>query len=247
MPDSSFVVVVPARYASMRLPAKPLALIDGRAMILRVVDRVMRSDASEVVVATDDERIADVVRGAGMDVAMTRADHPSGSDRVMEVARQRGWSEDSRVVNVQGDEPLIPPAVINQVAQLLDAADVSTLSAPLLPADLANPDAVKVVTSDAGDALYFSRAPIPWNRDDGAGDGAAGRRHIGIYGYRVRALDAFVAQRPSTLEQIEKLEQLRLLSAGVRIRVGQAVEPVPAGVDSPDDLTRVEAVVRAAR
>lgn len=242
MTDQSFSVVIPARYASTRLPGKPLSLIDGREMILRVVDRVAMSNAATIVVATDDDRIAEVVVRAGFDVCMTRTDHPSGSDRVMEVAVQRGWPSTARIVNVQGDEPLIPPAVINQVADLLDSADVSTLCVPLSSNEVANPDAVKVVCDEVGQALYFSRAPIPWNRDAAAGDAALARRHVGIYGYRVRALAGFVEMPPSALELSEKLEQLRLLSAGVRIQVGTAVADVPPGVDSPADLARVNQV-----
>lgn len=244
----SFNVVIPARYASTRLPGKPLADIAGRAMILRVLDKVHMSAAREVVVATDDERIAECVTSAGFDAQMTRADHESGSDRVMEVAALRGWASDSLVVNVQGDEPLIPPAVIDQVANLLVEADVATLSTPILSAsDLANPDVVKVVSSDSGLALYFSRSAIPYDRDQTTPVEKHGpwQRHIGIYGYRISALRRFVDMPMAALERLEKLEQLRILAADMKIRVASACESVPAGVDSPEDLERVLAALRS--
>lgn len=246
----SFNVVIPARYASTRLPGKPLADIAGRAMILRVLDQVHLSGADDIVVATDDERIVEQVTKAGFDAQMTRTDHESGSDRVMEVAALRGWSPDSVLVNVQGDEPLIPPAVIDQVAALLQDAEVATLSTPITSAeDLANPDVVKVVCSDAGLALYFSRSPIPFDRDQTSTIAQSNHwhRHIGIYGYRVSALQRFVAMPAADLERLEKLEQLRLLAADMKIRVASACEHVPAGVDSPEDLTRVLAALGASR
>lgn len=243
----SFNVVIPARYASTRLPGKPLADIAGRAMILRVLDQVHLSGADEVVVATDDERIVEHVTGAGFDAQMTRVDHESGSDRVMEVATLRGWSPDSHLVNVQGDEPLIPPAVIDQVAALLNDAEVATLSTPITrETDLANPDVVKVVASNSGLALYFSRAAIPFDRDQTASVTKSGQwqRHIGIYGFRVSALQQFVAMPMAELERLEKLEQLRLLAADMKIRIAPACEFVPAGVDSMEDLERVLGVLK---
>jgi 3-deoxy-manno-octulosonate cytidylyltransferase (CMP-KDO synthetase) len=245
----TFKVVVPARYASMRLPGKPLLDIAGKPMIQWVVDAARKSRADEVWVATDDERI----RAAVAEYAViTRSDHPSGTDRIAEVASLKAWSDDVIVVNVQGDEPRLAPVLIDQVATLLandELADIATLCTPI--ADLAeffNPNAVKVTFDDHGHALYFSRAPIPWNRDAApagldsqrACDGAY--RHLGIYAYRVGALKRMTALPPGRLENLEKLEQLRALQAGMRIAVAVAVEPPPAGVDTPEDLERVRAL-----
>lgn len=256
--SSGFRVVIPARYASTRLPGKPLADIAGRPMILHVVERALESGADEVVVATDDTRVADAVDAAGHQVALTRADHPSGSDRVMEVARQRRWHDDDIVVNVQGDEPLIPPALIAQTAGLLDAgggAPVATLCEALGDRRLLfDPNVVKVVVGRHGLALYFSRAPIPFARDEFAGSArtddalpAPSRwyRHIGLYGFRISALARFVGLPPSTLEQTEALEQLRMLDNGIPIRVAQAEQPAPGGVDTPADLARVREILSA--
>ena len=256
--SSGFRVVIPARYASTRLPGKPLADIAGRPMILHVVQRALESGADEVVVATDDTRVAEAVDAAGHQVALTRADHPSGSDRVMEVARQRRWHDDDIVVNVQGDEPLIPPALISQTAGLLDAgggASVATLCETLGDRRLLfDPNVVKVVVGRHGLALYFSRAPIPFARDEFAGPArtddalpAPSRwfRHIGLYGFRVSALARFVGLPPSTLEQTEALEQLRMLDNGIPIRVAQAAQPAPGGVDTPADLARVREILSA--
>ncbi|MCE2425786.1 MAG: 3-deoxy-manno-octulosonate cytidylyltransferase [Pseudomonadales bacterium] len=244
-------VVIPARYGSTRLPGKPLVDIAGRPMVVRVAERALACGASSVVVATDDGRVVDAVAGCGATAMLTRDDHPSGSDRVMEVAESQGWSDDEIVVNVQGDEPLIPPAVIDQVAELLVGGPyrVATLCEPITRAeDAFDPNIVKVVANRAGRALYFSRAPIPWSRDtfaDGrpAELGGAWRRHIGIYAYRMDALRSFVAYPPSRIEQIEALEQLRLLDRGHDIVVAEAVAPVPGGVDTPADLDRVRAVL----
>ncbi len=256
-----FRVIIPARYASTRLPGKPLADIAGKPMIVHVVERALDSGAAEVVVATDDARVADAVTAAGHQAALTRADHPSGSDRVMEVARQRRWQEEDIVINVQGDEPLIPPALIAQTAGLLaapEAAPVATLCEPLRSRrQLFDPNVVKVVAGQHGLALYFSRAPIPYARDDFAGrperDDAdlplpapsVWYRHIGIYGFRVSALARFVALPPSPLEQTESLEQLRMLDNGIAIRVAEAVQAAPGGVDTPADLARVREIVGA--
>ena len=256
-----FKVVIPARYASTRLPGKPLADICGQPMILHVVSRALRSGADEVVVATDDERVAEAVSNAGYEVALTRVDHTSGSDRVMEVAAQRGWTEEVRVINVQGDEPLIPPSVIAQVAELLEvpgSVEVATLCEPLAGRKaLFDPNVVKVVISQQGLALYFSRAPVPYARDefpagqiDSAEDAPLPRpdlwfRHIGIYGFTIRSLSRFVALPGSALENTEVLEQLRMLDFGLAIRVAEAVAPVPGGVDTPQDLTRVREIVGA--
>ena len=251
----AFKVVIPARYASTRLPAKALAPIGGRPMIQWVIAAAMRSGADEVLVATDDERVASAaVDPDGRSVAvMTRADHASGTDRIAEVARLRGWSGDTIVVNVQGDEPLLPPVLVDQVAELLmrdPMVDMGTLSTPVNSvAELLDPNVVKVVTDSQGRALYFSRAPIPWHRDGAATDlmsqtsvqGA--QRHLGIYAYRVSALRALTKLPPSPLELTEKLEQLRALQAGMRLAVAVAGQAPGPGVDTPHDLERVRALV----
>ncbi|HQQ74375.1 MAG TPA: 3-deoxy-manno-octulosonate cytidylyltransferase [Pseudomonadales bacterium] len=240
----SFVVVIPARYASTRLPGKPLLDIAGKPMIQHVWQRAMASEAEQVLIATDDQRIADVARSFGAEVAMTRADHPSGTDRLQEVAEQQGWSEQVAVVNVQGDEPLIPAAVINQVAAVLLAnprADVATLCESITDENqFRDPNAVKVVTNEEGEALYFSRAPIAWPRDglqtEQNGIMQWGCRHIGIYAYRAGFLHRYVSWPPCMLEQIEKLEQLRALYKGAVIQVQEACLKIPAGVDTQHDL-----------
>ena len=252
----SFHVVIPARFASSRLPGKPLIDLGGETMIARVAKQALESGAQSVVVATDDERVAQAVAGTGAQAAMTRADHPTGSDRVMEVASMRHWRDDEIVVNVQGDEPLIPPAVIDQVAGLLHVpysdCGVATLCEPIARGeDVFDPNIVKVVADRSGRALYFSRAPIPWSRADfgrgiaGSFDGAHWQRHIGIYAFRVRALREFVAWPPSPLEEVEALEQLRLLDHGRHVAVAQAVAAVPGGVDTPADADRVRAAIGA--
>ncbi len=259
--SDAFKVVIPARYASTRLPGKPLADVAGTPMVVRVAARAAESGAGDVVVATDDERVRQAVDDAGFRARMTRADHRSGSDRVMEVAEALDWPDDAVVVNVQGDEPLIPPQVIRQVADLLlndPDARVATLSCPIHDlAEVFDPNVVKVVSGADGFALYFSRAPIPYARDAfaalPAGERRQGpvpehgpvpedgpwRRHVGIYAYRLAALRDFVATPPGRLEILESLEQLRLLEAGVPIRVAAAAADVPAGVDTPADLDRV--------
>ncbi|MCV6604564.1 MAG: 3-deoxy-manno-octulosonate cytidylyltransferase [Porticoccaceae bacterium] len=247
----SFLVVIPARYSSTRLPGKPLREIAGQTMIERVYRQAQASAAERVIVATDDQRIADVVSGFGGEVCMTSAGHPSGTDRLQEVAAQLQLTPEQIVVNVQGDEPLIPPQVINQVAaNLADNAEagVSTLCEPIESgSDFANPNIVKVVSSHSGMALYFSRAPIPWPRDhvmqqgdlDSLPENLAPMRHIGIYGYRVEQLNRFVQWPAAPLETIECLEQLRFMWHGVGIHVAEAVAAVPGGVDTPEDLQRV--------
>jgi 3-deoxy-manno-octulosonate cytidylyltransferase (CMP-KDO synthetase) len=248
----SFVVVIPARYASTRLPGKALLDIGGMPMVQWVVEAAIKSGAIDVVVATDDARIASAVhdpRDANKSIAvMTAADHPSGTDRIAEVARIRRWSAETIVVNVQGDEPHIPPAVIDQVALLLiddKHADLATLSTPITSVhELLDPNVVKVVASDSGAALYFSRAPIPWSRDTAAGDllsqtsYAHAQRHLGIYAYRVSALLRMTQAPPSSLEKIERLEQLRAMQIGMRIAVAQAVTLPGIGVDTAADLQR---------
>lgn len=252
-----FRVVIPARHASTRLPGKPLALLAGVPMILHVQRLALRSGAAEVVIATDDERIQAVCRGGGADVAMTAVQHASGTDRIAEVAGQRGWADDSIVVNVQGDEPLLPPALIGQAAELLagyPAAAIATLAAPLESlAQFLDPNVVKVVARADGQALYFSRAPIPWNRD-GAPSGfasqarfAGARRHLGIYAYRVAALRQLAAAPPAELEERERLEQLRALALGLIIQIADAIETPGPGVDTAEDLARVERLMNAKR
>lgn len=246
----TFQVVIPARHASSRLPGKPLAEIGGRPMVAHVLDRGRESDAEAVWVATDDQRIAEAVEAAGGRALMTRADHFSGTDRLQEVAVQLDLPDNAIVVNVQGDEPLIPPAVINQVARNLadnPACDIATLCEPITErAELFNPAVVKVVMGEDGDALYFSRAPVPWHRDGFAVESDSlpeGRwwRHIGIYAYRVALLHRYVAWPRAELEQMESLEQLRALAHGTGIHVAPAVERVPAGVDTEADLEAVRA------
>lgn len=247
-----FKVVIPARYGSTRLPAKAIAEIAGRPMIQWVYAAAKRSDASEVIVATDDERVATAMNPREC-VVMTRADHPSGTDRIAEVARLRGWADDVIVVNVQGDEPQLPPTIINQVAALLASdsrADLATLSTPVGSVEeLLDPNAVKVVVADDRSALYFSRAPIPWNRDGAKGGPQSqtsvygAQRHLGIYAYRVSALRRITALPPSTLELTEKLEQLRALQAGMRILCAQAIDKPGIGVDTEHDLQRVRAAL----
>jgi 3-deoxy-manno-octulosonate cytidylyltransferase (CMP-KDO synthetase) len=252
-----FRVVIPARHASTRLPGKPLLEIAGLPMVLHVHDLSLRSGASEVIVATDDARIQDACRAAGAAVEMTAAHHASGTDRIAEVAECRGWARDDIVVNVQGDEPLLPPALIGQVAGLLaatPAAAIATLATPIeSDADYRNPNVVKVVSRPDGMALYFSRAPIPWDRD-GAAESPAGvgrhhgsRRHLGLYAYRVGALLALAGTAPAEVERRERLEQLRALAMGLAIVVADADELPGPGVDTPDDLARAEAILQAAR
>lgn len=235
----SFIVVIPARYASTRLPGKPLLDIAGKPMIQHVYQRACESEASAVVIATDDQRIADVADGFGAKVVMTRADHQSGTDRIQEVVSTLGLAEHELVVNVQGDEPLIPPATINQVAANLEKhpdAGISSLFHAIHDAtELMNPNAVKVVTDAQGYALYFSRSPLPWQD----AEPIHGKRHVGIYAYRVQTLNRFVRWPRSLLEVSERLEQLRAMHHGVRIIMDEAVQRVPAGVDTADDLDAV--------
>ena len=248
MTAPDFVVAIPARYAASRLPGKPLRLIGGEPMVLHVARRALAAGAREAWVATDDLRIAEALRGSGVQVAMTSLDHASGTDRLAECSRIAGWSDDTIVVNLQGDEPFAPADGIACVARTVadSGAGIATLAAPIDDIEiLLDPNAVKVVLAANGDALYFSRAPVPWPRDAFARDRTAmpqGRwlRHIGIYGYRVSALRAFAALSPGTLERTESLEQLRALEAGWRIAVALAPSPFPPGVDTPEDLARAE-------
>ncbi|WP_097461205.1 3-deoxy-manno-octulosonate cytidylyltransferase [Mangrovitalea sediminis] len=250
----AFSVVIPARYASTRLPGKPLLEIGGKPMIQHVYERASESQASEVVIATDDARIYQVAESFGARVVMTAATHNSGTDRLEEVASRLGYADDHIVVNVQGDEPLIPAALINQVADNLATeaeASIATLCERIHDREsVFNPNVVKVVFDHKGMAHYFSRATIPWARDDFAKgqpaslpDHVRWYRHIGIYAYRVSLLKAFVEWEPAPLEVTEALEQLRALWNGARIHVAEAgVTPAP-GVDTEADLERVRAIL----
>jgi 3-deoxy-manno-octulosonate cytidylyltransferase (CMP-KDO synthetase) len=249
-----FIVAIPARYHSTRLPGKPLQPIAGEAMVLHVARRALVAGATEVVVATDDERVAEALRGNAVRVVMTRADHASGSDRLAECAEQLGWPDATIVVNLQGDEPLAPASGIRAVAAALAASDapMATLATPIDNVEeLLSPHCVKVVTSVDGYALYFSRAPLPWpwprdafaaNRDT-LPAGVPFLRHIGIYAYRAGFLRRFAKLAPTPLERAESLEQLRALEHGYRIALRLAPDPFPQGVDTPEDLARVNAVL----
>jgi 3-deoxy-manno-octulosonate cytidylyltransferase (CMP-KDO synthetase) len=248
-----FRVVIPARHASTRLAGKVLRPIRGKPMLQWVYERASQAGAREVLIATDDEAVSAAARAFGAEAVLTSASHASGTDRIAELARTRGWEPQAIVVNVQADEPLIPPALITQVAQLLEGhadVDIGTLATPISALDeLMNPHVVKVVTDTAGRALYFSRAPIPWNRD-GASAGLASqrdcggaRRHIGIYSYRVAALLRLALLPAGALETRERLEQLRALEHGLRIAVGAAREAPGPDVNTLADLDRVTALL----
>lgn len=248
---SAFRIVIPARYASTRLPAKPLVDIGGRPMVVRVLERVQAAGAAEIWVATDHADILAVVEAAGGQALMTRADHPSGTDRLAEVAALRGWADEDIVVNVQGDEPLIDPALLAAVADALAAdanAAIATAAHPIRDAAEAfNANVVKVVCDHDGRALYFSRAPIPWARDAWMAaqtelpPALPMLRHVGLYAYRVGFLRQYHALTPSPLEQWEALEQLRALWHGFGIRVLMLDHAPHAGVDTVADLERVRA------
>lgn len=250
-----FKVVIPARYASTRLPGKPLLSIAGKPMVLHVVDRAQEANAEEIVVATDDQRIFDVVTWAGVDVVMTRSDHNSGTERIAEVTQLCGWNESDIVVNLQGDEPLVPADYITGVAQALagqEQAGISTLAAPIKDnEEIFNPNAVKVILDKNGYALYFSRAPIPWDRDHfnlaGTGfksDKISYLRHIGIYAYKVGFIMQYIDWSISALETVESLEQLRILWNGERVLVVTVSDTPEAGVDTIEDLHRVEKAIQ---
>jgi 3-deoxy-manno-octulosonate cytidylyltransferase (CMP-KDO synthetase) len=250
-----FHVVIPARFAASRLPGKPLLRIGDRPLIQWVWQRARASGAASVVIATDDERIFDAARGFGADCLMTSPQHASGTDRIAEVVRAKGFAADDIVVNLQGDEPMMPAAVVNEVAEALSARpqiDIATAVAPIESlAEFLDPSCVKALRARDGQALYFSRAPVPWPRDNVTGgqpgDFAGAWRHIGIYAYRVRSLLQFAAWPPTPLEQREKLEQLRALENGMRIHLVALSEVPPAGVDTPQDLERVRAGLAAAQ
>ena len=245
----SFHVAIPARHGSTRLPGKMLAPIQGKPMLQWVYERALAAGASDVSIATDDAAIAAAATAFGAVARMTSAAHASGTDRLAELAAIERWPDNDIVVNVQGDEPLIPPAVIRQVADLLESdpgAAIATLATPVESlAEFLDPNAVKVVADSKGRALYFSRAPMPWNRD-GAPAGlssqrmfAGARRHVGIYAYRVGALHRLAALPPTPLEKTERLEQLRALENGLVIRVGDAAEKPGPDVNTAEDLQRV--------
>lgn len=247
----SFIVVIPARLASSRLPGKPLLDIAGKPMVQHVWEQACKSDAEEVYIATDHPSIADVAQGFGAKVCMTSERHESGTDRLQEVARQLQLADSQVIINVQGDEPLIPPAVINQVAHLMQGeVQMATLYEKITdPVHLFDPNIVKIVADLQGFALYFSRAPMPWFRDGFAVDRAVlpsaltYKRHIGIYGYRASLLHRFVQWPVSDIEAVEKLEQLRALSHGIRIRIEEACAIIPPGVDTQKDLDHVRGLI----
>ncbi|MET1023883.1 MAG: 3-deoxy-manno-octulosonate cytidylyltransferase [Pseudoxanthomonas sp.] len=248
--NEPFVVAIPARHDASRLPGKPLRLLGGRPLVLHVAERALDAGASAVWVATDDERVARVLEGSGVQVAMTAASHASGSDRLAECAGIAGWADDTLVVNLQGDEPFAPPEGIRAVAAAVSASGhpMATLATPLDQVEqLFDPNTVKLVTDARGDALYFSRAPLPWHRDGFANSrdmlpesAAPFLRHIGIYAYRAGFLRQFAALPPGRLERTESLEQLRALEAGFRIAVALTPAAFPPGVDTPEDLARAQ-------
>jgi len=246
-----FKIVIPARLGSTRLPRKVLRPLHGKPLLQWVWEAARASAAEQVIVAADDAEVLDACRAFGADARLTAASHQSGTDRIDEIARTAGWSDDTLVVNLQGDEPLMPPALIRQAAQLLagDAgADIATLCHPLhAREEWLNPNVVKLVMDSLGYALYFSRAPIPWKREGTSAESPLPRglafRHIGLYAYRVGALRRFSALPPAPLESCEMLEQLRALSHGLRIKVGISEAPPPRGVDTEDDLAAVDALL----
>ncbi len=253
--SQSFKVVIPARYASTRLPGKPLRELLGKPMLQHVWEAAKQCSAEQIVIATDDARIETAAREFGAEVCMTASTHASGTDRLGEVVTTLGWSADSIVVNVQGDEPLMPPGLIDQVAgDLADnrEASIATVATPLVATgEFFDPNVVKVVTDKAGYALYFSRAPIPWDRDVLMDDvkalpiGIVPLRHIGIYAYRVSYLGRYTGMRACPLEQAEQLEQLRAIWYGERIHVAEASQRPGPGVDTEDDLLIAEELLKA--
>ena len=241
-----FNIVIPARFGSTRLPGKVLLPIADRPMVAWVWERAMQAGADQVVVATDDQRIADEMTSRGAQVAMTRMDHASGTDRLAEVVDQLGWRGDAIVVNVQGDEPLMPVSNIQRVAAMLSetaGADMATLMEPLVPESAEQQSIVKVVASVTGRALYFSRSAIPFHRDGGVP--APLFRHIGLYAYRAGFLNTFMGWPRAAAEQSESLEQLRALAHDAHIQIELAPEAVPAGVDTESDLAAVRALLGA--
>ncbi|MEI7839291.1 MAG: 3-deoxy-manno-octulosonate cytidylyltransferase [Methylococcaceae bacterium] len=253
--NAPFKVVIPARFGSTRLHGKPLLLIAGKPMIAHVCERAKEANAEEIIVATDDERILNAVLALGFQAVLTRENHESGTERIAEVAEKFGWSNDTIIVNLQGDEPLLPADYIRQVAHALanqTQAGIATLAANIHEADeIFNPNAVKVVLDKNGYALYFSRAPIPWHREEFKQSsptpfqkGGLFFRHIGLYAYTAGFLKKYCAWEASPLEQIEALEQLRILWHGEKILVQIVDKAPPAGVDTLEDLQRVEAFLK---
>lgn len=246
----SFTVVIPARYESTRLPGKPLADIGGKPMIQWVYEQSLQAGAEKVVVATDDARVESAVQAFGGVVCMTSSEHESGTERLAEVVKVMNIPDDHVIVNVQGDEPLIPPAIITQVANNLanSQAPMATLAVEISHEDeVFNPNAVKVLTDKDGYAMYFSRATIPWDRDNFANGGKVIAqplmRHIGIYAYRAGFINTYINWEPTALEKIESLEQLRVLWYGEKIHVEVAKQAPPAGVDTPEDLEVVRKLI----
>jgi len=255
-----FTVLIPARYASTRLPGKPLADIAGKPMVVRVAESARNSGAARVVVATDDARIADAARAHGVDACLTRSDHPTGTDRLAEAAIALGLADDAIVVNVQGDEPLLAPALVARMAALLASRPEAAIATACHPihdaAEAFNPNVVKVVLDRAGFALYFSRATIPWAREafaparagappDHLPEGLPIYRHYGLYAYRAAFLRRFPTLTPAPIERFEALEQLRALWHGERIVVEVTAGTPAPGVDTPEDLERVRTLYRA--
>ena len=251
-----FKVVIPARFGSTRLHGKPLLDIAGKPMIAHVCERAKEANAEEIIVATDDERIFNAVSELGFEAVLTRENHESGTERIAEVAEKLGWADDTIIVNLQGDEPLLPADYIHQVARALasqNQAGIATLAAKIHEADeIFNPNAVKVVLDKKGYALYFSRAPIPWNRETFKQIPPAplfkrgeAFRHIGLYAYTAGFLKKYCAWEASPLEHIEALEQLRILWHGEKILVQIVEKTPPAGVDTLEDLQRVEAFLKS--
>lgn len=251
----SFKIVIPARLGSSRLPQKVLRLVAGKPLVQHVWEAARRCGAEQVVIAADDDQVLKVAQGFGADVRLTSASHESGTDRAHEIARVEGWPKDAIVVNLQGDEPLMPPALVREAVQMLvdDAgADIATLCHPIHSAqEWLNPNVVKLVMDRRGYALYFSRAPIPWQRDaikpemrEQHMPEHLAYRHIGLYAYRVGSLQQFSELPAGELEQCEALEQLRALQHGLRIRVGVTQNPPPRGVDTEEDLKAVEATLK---
>ncbi len=245
---NKFVVVIPARYASLRLPGKPLRPIAGEPMIQHVYRLARKSRADEVWIATDDERIETAAKDFGARVCMTSADHHSGTERLAEVCELNKWPDDLAVVNLQGDEPLMPPILIDECAALLDDESVGmgTLASPMdSEEEMRNPNVAKIIIDQHDNALYFSRAPIPYSRDEHT-DRLVIRtalRHHGIYSYRCKTLRQLIAAGPCDIEQCEKLEQLRALYLGITVRVGRASVRPGQGVDTEEDIAAVEAAL----
>ena len=253
---SAYHIVIPARFASERLPGKVLLDLAGKSLLQHVWRCASKSSAQSVVIATDDMRIVRAAESFGAQAVLTASDHQSGSDRIAECAAKLGWPDDHLVVNLQGDEPLMPSACLDQVANLLNErpdCEVASLFWPMIEAEeINNPNAVKVVTDADGRALYFSRSPIPFARgfvdmESAIGAGIPWKRHLGLYAYRLAALRRYTAAAPTPLEMAESLEQLRIMEQGGRIAMAQACEFIPAGIDTQDDLDRVRKLIESNR